>query len=111
MDFNEMMMERLAQENLIKKFGTTANRIYAETDKVDVICNAKNKFTPRKVIFNPPATIVLWEDNTKTVVKCSEDDIFNKEKGLAMCFAKKSLGNKGSYNNVFKKFINRRQDN
>lgn len=25
-----------------------------------------------RVIFNPPATIVFWDDKTKTVVKCSE---------------------------------------
>ena len=26
----------------------------------------------KKVIFNPPATIVFWEDGSKTVVKCRE---------------------------------------
>lgn len=50
----------------------------------------------KKVIFNAPATIVLWNDGTKTVVKCSEDDIFDPEKGLAFCFLKKLLG-KGYY--------------
>ena len=25
----------------------------------------------RKVIFNDPATVVLWSDGTKTVVKCA----------------------------------------
>lgn len=48
----------------------------------------------KKVIFNAPATIVLWNDGTKTVVKCSEDDIFDPEKGLAFCFLKKLLGNR-----------------
>ena len=47
----------------------------------------------KKVIFNAPATIVLWNDGTKTVVKCSENDIFDPEKGLAFCFLKKLLGN------------------
>lgn len=46
----------------------------------------------KKVIFNAPATIVLWNDGTKTVVKCSENDIFDPEKGLAFCFLKKLLG-------------------
>lgn len=57
----------------------------------------------KKVIFNRPATIVIWSDNTKTVVKC-ENENFDREKGLAMAIAKKALGNKGDYFNVFKKW-------
>lgn len=56
-----------------------------------------------RVIFSPPATIVKWLDGTKTVVKADEE--FDKEKGLAMCIAKKALGNKGNYYEVFKYFI------
>ena len=50
-----------------------------------------------KVIFNDPATIVMWNDGTKTVVKCQEGDTFDPEKGLAMCIVKKSLGLKKFY--------------
>lgn len=56
-----------------------------------------------KVIFNKPATIVLWEDGTKTVVKCSDRDLWNPEKGLAMCIVKKIFGS--SYHEIFKKWI------
>ena len=58
-----------------------------------------------KVIFNDPATIVFWKDGTKTVVKCQDGDTYDKEKGLAMCVAKKFFGNKGNFNKVFNKFI------
>ena len=51
----------------------------------------------KKVIFNPPATVVYWTDGTKTVVKCSENDIFDPEKGLAMAIAKRSTGNNRGY--------------
>ena len=51
----------------------------------------------KNVIFAPPATIVYWSDGSKTVVKCSEKDVFNPEKGLAMAIAKRCGGNKGSY--------------
>jgi len=44
-----------------------------------------------RVIFHDPATIVIWKDKTKTVVKC-HDEPFDREKGLAMCIAKKVLG-------------------
>ena len=46
-----------------------------------------------KVIYNDPATIVLWADGTKTVVKCDPKDKYDKTKGLALCFMKKALGN------------------
>ena len=59
----------------------------------------------KKVIFNNPATIVLWEDGTKTVVKAGPYDIYDPEKGLAMCLVKKQLGNKGNYYELFKKFM------
>ena len=58
-----------------------------------------------KVIFNDPATIVIWKDKTKTVVKCQEGDTYSPELGLAMCISKKYLGNKGNFNEVFKKWI------
>lgn len=63
-----------------------------------------NPFAIKDVIFNDPATIVLWEDGTKTVVKIQNDEEYDPEKGLAMAIAKKALGNKGSYFDVFKKY-------
>lgn len=63
-----------------------------------------NKPPIKKVIFNPPATIVFWEDGDKTVVKC-QDEPFDKEKGLAMAISRKALGNRYDYYNVFKKYM------
>ena len=45
---------------------------------------AMNAAAIKNVIFAPPATIVYWSDGYKTVVKCSEKDVFDPEKGLAM---------------------------
>ncbi|MBO7449430.1 MAG: hypothetical protein J6U54_03595 [Clostridiales bacterium] len=59
----------------------------------------------KKVIFNAPATIVLWGDGTKTVVQCGENDAYDPEKGLAMAVAKKAFGNSGRYYNTFKKYL------
>ena len=58
---------------------------------------AMNAAVVKNVIFAPPATIVYWSDGSKTVVKCSEKDVFDPEKGLAMAIAKRCGGNKGSY--------------
>lgn len=59
--------------------------------------SAANTAAIKDVIFAPPATIVYWSDGSKTVVKCSEKDVFDPEKGLAMAIAKRCGGNKGSY--------------
>ena len=60
----------------------------------------------KKVIFNYPATIILWEDGTKTVVKAQDKDQFDKEKGLAMAIVKKTMANNHSYyNEIFKKWL------
>ena len=58
----------------------------------------------KNVIFNPPATIVFWQDGTKTVVKAT-NEIYDPEKGLAMAIAKRALGNQGNYYNVIKKWV------
>lgn len=47
----------------------------------------------KRVIINNPATIILWQDDTKTICKCSEGEEFDIEKGIAMCFMKKMFGN------------------
>jgi hypothetical protein len=56
----------------------------------------------KKVHFNDPVTVVLWADNTKTIVRC-ENEEFDPEKGLAMAIAKKALGNTSKYFDTFKK--------
>jgi len=51
----------------------------------------------KKVIFNNPATIVFWEDGTKTIVKAQEGDGWDMEKGLAMAIVKRTHGLKEFY--------------
>lgn len=49
--------------------------------------------TIKKVIYNGPATIVLWDDGTKTVVKCKEGDPYSPEAGFALAVLKRLTGN------------------
>lgn len=65
----------------------------------------KPEFSIKKVIFNEPATIMFWEDGTKTVVKCSKRDTYDYEKGIAMAVAKKVFGNTNDYYKKFKNFL------
>ena len=77
-------------------FTTWRNEYQKERDKFDI----------KDVIFNNPATIVLWADGTKTVVK-AENEEFDPEKGLAMAITKKALGNGYDYYDTFKKYVGR----
>lgn len=61
-----------------------------------------------KCIFDGHATIVFWDDGTKTVVKCQKEDYWDKyseEAGVALCFMKKMLGNKGNFNNTLNELV------
>ena len=45
-----------------------------------------------KIIFNDPATIVIWADGTRTVVKACKEDKFNKEAGLKTALLQRIFG-------------------
>jgi len=61
-----------------------------------------SRLRPKKVIFCGPATTILWTDGTKTTVRCSSEDVWSDEVGIAMCYLKKAFGNKGNFNNIFR---------
>ena len=50
--------------------------------------------TIKKIMYKPPATIVFWNDDTKTVAVCEKGDVYNRELGFALCVLKKKYGNK-----------------
>lgn len=94
------------------RYDADSDQIFLEIDPDDYREHAGNCFhynnwfsiKPTKIIFNGPATIVFWDDGTKTVVKCTERETFDYEKGVALCYMKKLLGNDSSFKRVFKKF-------
>ena len=57
-----------------------------------------------RVIFNDPATIILWADGTKTIAKTHGDDAFDPEKGFAVACAKKLLGSGNAFRMEFTKW-------
>lgn len=59
----------------------------------------------KDIIINDPATIILWKDGTKTVVKCQNEDTFDPGKGIAMAILKKLYGNGGFYKDIFEPAI------
>ena len=63
---------------------------------------------PKQVIFNPPATIVYWEDGTKTVVK-ADNDVFSEEFGYAMACMRKIYGSRAEFKAQFKNAVRPQQ--
>lgn len=79
------------------------------TKKNDIVQFGMCSVSIRKVIFNDPATVVLWSDGTKTVVKCGPEDKFDMEKGLAMAIVKKMAGNDNRFHKVFKQYTKKKK--
>lgn len=89
--------EAQARRNAREEAKKVLNAVYGKA--------AADTYGIKQVLFRNPATIVLWNDGTKTVVKAQEGDTYSKEIGLAMAICKKVMGNKSSYNDVFKRWI------
>ena len=59
-----------------------------------------------KVVFNETkrTTVVVWDDGSHTSVKCSSNDTFDREKGLALCYMKRFFDNRSCFNETLKKY-------
>ena len=67
----------------------------------NIIKEGMNKFKapiPKRIIYNGPATIVFWEDGTKTIVKRSKKEKDNKYNAFCAALAKKIYGNNSKVN-------------
>lgn len=68
----------------------------------------------KKVIYSGPCTIVIWADDSKTIVRCQDGDTYSKEVGLLMCLAKKVWGTNTSgsnFNDYISKVISENEEN
>lgn len=102
---------------------TEAEKKCVRNDRVDALAaafrnigNILNCKLPgiKNVHFSGPCTVVIWEDKTKTVVRCKDNDVVDYEKGLAMAIAKKALGTNKSgsnYYDIFKKWLPKEEEN
>lgn len=48
---------------------------------------------------------VKWTDDQVTMIHCHEEDEFNLEKAIAICFMKKAYDNRGCFNEFLKKWL------
>lgn len=90
-------------DEIIDEFLDFLNDLLNVEDECDRY-DEEPKLDFERIEFHDPATIVFWNDGTKTVVKARHGDKFDKEKGLAMAIAKKVMGNTNKYYDVFEEF-------
>lgn len=64
---------------------------------------------PSRVIFSGPATIALWPDGEKSIVKCQPGDEYDAEKGLMAVLLKYYMGNDNTFNDVINSFLPERE--
>ena len=58
----------------------------------------------KETLFSNPATVVFWNDGTRTTCKATEVDVYTPESGISMCINKKLYGS--SYmKKVFKTWV------
>lgn len=100
-------------KNMCRTFAAVITSNHKEENNM---CMSKKKETRiptnpiKKAIFNDPATIVFWNDGTKTIVKCQEGAEFDPEKGLAMAISRHYLCDicgLERYDGVFKRYTSK----
>ena len=100
---NELYRSNKKTKNeLYRSNKKTKNELYRSNKKTKNELYRSNKKEIKRVIFNEPYTIVIWANGEKTIVKAQDGEPYDKEKGLAMCFAKYALGNTCRYFDFFK---------
>ena len=102
--------------NTMKKFdvATTSNSTKNDTNSVEKKkeertilpgLGSSHTYLVKKILYNPPALIVFWGDDTTTLVKCAENETFNVYHGFCAALAKKVYGCNNRVNKIVGKAI------
>lgn len=97
-------------ENLRK----TLKEAFGELFNLEENNMSRKSVEVKKVIYSGPCTIVIWADDSKTIVRCQDGDTYSKEVGLLMCLAKKVWGTNTSgsnFNDYISKVISEKEEN
>ena len=60
------------------------------------------RYTPKRIVRNGPATIVFWEDGTKTIVKRSPDEPDNAYAAFTAALGIKVFGSNSKLKRIIK---------
>ena len=62
--------------------------------------NKSSNYIPKKIYFNGPVTVVVWDDGTKTRVRRHDGDPDNRYSAFCAALAKKIFGNNTVVNKI-----------
>ena len=62
-----------------------------------------NSFEVDKIIHSGPCTIVFWKDKTKTIVRLSENDLYDEYAAFCAALAKKVYGTNSHLKTMLRK--------
>ena len=93
--FDKLLADVILDSRIVSYKPTKRNKAVIPTTMPNIV----------NVIYNKPATIVFWDDGTKTVVKCGKHDKYTGEHGLVMAIVKKLYGNNGRYYDIIRKWL------
>lgn len=93
-DFCDLVVKH-QQDISYREFMNNMGAYYRYTDYSKKLTNYK----PKQIIFQPDlkTTVVIWEDESRTVVKCSGNEEFVPEIGFAMALVKKIFPNRSEF--------------
>ena len=104
---DRIKFDELSKKNIGNKFAGYGDIRDVCQEMIPMLLSKENSKMPqpKKVIFNGPATIVLWQDGTKTVVKRFEYDKYDWRMAIIWCILKKIFGSFNKANKYLEKFI------
>lgn len=91
--YNTCPLSSEQQNKTLERFKKIYSAVKNETKK--------SPFDPKRILRSGPATIVFWEDGTKTVVKCAADENDNTYAAFTAALAIKIFGS----NSAVKKLV------
>lgn len=99
--------------NSIANLRKTLKEAFGELFNLEENNMSRKSLEVKKVIYSGPCTIVIWADDSKTIVRCQDGDTYSKEVGLLMCLAKKVWGTNTSgsnFNDYISKVISEKEE-
>jgi len=92
-EFKKLIKE---EKIIMPTYGIDWSKIKVEPYFTGGFISSKSIPEIKQVIYNNPATIIIWKDGSKTVVKTHNEE-FSEENGFAMAYLKKIFGGRNQY--------------
>lgn len=102
-------MRTWTEEDIVRAFSSySMKENYSQYCKNDIDTTKKLEYRipiPKKIIFNEnyQVTVVLWEDGTKTIVRCAENTTPDPYAAYCAAFAKKCYGSNSKLKKTIEK--------